>query len=449
MKAFDIALKDLRQYFRSYFAVAFMFIIPVLVTALFYIMFRGLRNEGDEFSIPTTKVVFVNLDQGSPTFSAGLPAMMSEQLTELGVGAGEISSMGDLMVKMLQSKSFADLLTLSTASDAASARSAVDNQEAGVAIIIPENFTAVLVEPGGSADIELYKDPSLTIGPGIVQSILSQFADYAASAKIGMSVVMAGLNEAGLTIDAAQTQELVIQFVNPSPNSSSGESAGGGMSLIEVKPPVGKEQASSNLFMNIIRNVFSGMLVFYAFFTGASTAESILTEEEKGTLPRLFTTPTLRSSIVSGKFISTVLTVSVQGIVLIVFGHLVFGINWGEPLPVILAVLGMVITTSSLGIFIVSFLTNSRQAGIVYGGVLTVTGMLGMIKVFTMGSPNAPPALGTVTLFVPQGWTMRGFQLAMDAASSLEVLPVFGVLLIWSAFFFTIGTIRLSRRFAN
>ena len=35
-----------------------------------------------------------------------------------------------------------------------------------------------------------------------------------------------------------------------------------------------------------------GMMIFYAFFTGASTGQTILQEEEEGTLPRLFTTPT-------------------------------------------------------------------------------------------------------------------------------------------------------------
>ncbi len=37
-------------------------------------------------------------------------------------------------------------------------------------------------------------------------------------------------------------------------------------------------------------------MIFYAFFTGTSTAQSILKEEEERTLPRLFTTPTLASN---------------------------------------------------------------------------------------------------------------------------------------------------------
>ena len=53
-------------------------------------------------------------------------------------------------------------------------------------------------------------------------------------------------------------------------------------------------------------------MIFFAFFTGAASAQSILTEEEKGTLPRLFTTPTPELSILGGKFLAVALTVLVQ-----------------------------------------------------------------------------------------------------------------------------------------
>ena len=38
MKAWDVALKDMTQSFRSMFAVVFMFGIPILVTGMFYFM---------------------------------------------------------------------------------------------------------------------------------------------------------------------------------------------------------------------------------------------------------------------------------------------------------------------------------------------------------------------------------------------------------------------------
>ena len=45
MKVLDVALKDMLQSSRSYFALVFMFGIPILITGLFFFMFGGLRDE--------------------------------------------------------------------------------------------------------------------------------------------------------------------------------------------------------------------------------------------------------------------------------------------------------------------------------------------------------------------------------------------------------------------
>ena len=75
-------------------------------------------------------------------------------------------------------------------------------------------------------------------------------------------------------------------------------------------------------------------MIFYAFYTGVATAESILQEEEERTLPRLFSTPTPQATILGGKFLAVLFTVLVQVIVLLLVARLIFGIHWGEPVAV-------------------------------------------------------------------------------------------------------------------
>ena len=104
----------------------------------------------------------------------------------------------------------------------------------------------------------------------------------------------------------------------------------------------------------------AGMMVFYAFYTGTSTAQSILKEEEELTLPRLFTTPTSQATILTGKFLSVFVTVLVQIVVLIVVSHLIFGISWGEFVPVALVAAGAIFSASSFGIFVNSFLKTTK-----------------------------------------------------------------------------------------
>jgi ABC-type multidrug transport system permease subunit len=130
------------------------------------------------------------------------------------------------------------------------------------------------------------------------------------------------------------------------------------------------------------------------------------------------------------------------------FGAIVMSISWGTPPSVLLAAAGIILVAVATGSFLVSMMQNTRQGGIIFGGVLTMTGMLGLIPVFTSGNPNQPEALQIVSLLVPQGWAMRGLQLSMDGATFQEMLPVFGVILLWTIVLAFIGQHRLRKRFA-
>ena len=67
---------------------------------------------------------------------------------------------------------------------------------------------------------------------------------------------------------------------------------------------------------------------------------------------------------------------------------------------------------------------------------------------FTALADDQPEALEVVSLLVPQGWAMRGLSLAMDGKTVPEMLPVFGVILLWSLVFTGIGQYKMQRRFA-
>jgi ABC-type transport system involved in multi-copper enzyme maturation permease subunit len=85
---------------------------------------------------------------------------------------------------------------------------------------------------------------------------------------------------------------------------------------------------------------------------------------------------------------------------------------------------------------------------VVFGGVLTVTGMLGMIGIFAMGSPAAARLSNTVSLLVPQGWAVRGLLQSMHGDPLSDILLTSLVLLAWSAAFFSLGVWRFNRRYA-
>ena len=427
MKAFDIAIKDMTRSFRSAFALIFMFGVPLLMTGMFSLMFGGSGSKNQAFTLPVTKVVVANLDQGGPGFEAA-----KTQLP----GGSQAGSMGDLILSVLQDKSFADLMQVTTVDSAEAARKAVDNQEAGAAILIPADFSARFSDLESQATIELYKDPALTIGPGIIQSILEQFMDSMSASRIAVSVT---LKQTGST-DPALIGRVMQQYLSSAPAGDQRAA------LLDIRSVTTNKQSTSPL-LTIIAPIMGWLIIFYAFFTGASTAQSILKEDEEGTLPRLFTTPTSQTTILAGKFLAVGLTVVVQMTVLLILGRLIFGIAWGTLPPVSLVTIGTILTAATFGIFLNSLLKSTKQSGLVFGGLLTVIGMLAGIPIFARGS-SAADTFSTISLLVPPGWAVRGLLQTMNSAPLHDVLITFLALTAWSIVLFVVGVLRFQKRYA-
>jgi ABC-2 type transport system permease protein len=423
MKAIDIALKDLWHAVRNAMFIVFGLILPMSTGALFYFAFGGLSGGDEGFALAPIEVQVVNLDQGQMGFSAG-----------------------ELLVDVLQD-AIPDLIHAREAPDAAAARAAVDRQQAAVAVVVPAGFTAAIMELEGRAAVELYEDPTLMLGPGIVRGVVSQLVDGFAGTKIAALTAHGQLVAGGMPVDASTVQAVAMEYANWTQSLSEGQQTGTNP-LFEIQAPPAQEQGGNEGMTGVLALIMAGMMVFYVFFTGAASAQSILLEEEAGTLPRLFTTPTRQSTILGGKFISTFMLLLVQVVVLVVISALLFGVDWGEPLSVAAVTVALVILASSFGIFITSFLRDTRQGGIIYGGVMTVMGMLGMITVFTGTVSTASSATSTVSLTVPQGWAVRAWRLLLDGAGFGEVLPTVAVMLAAGIVFFAVGVLKFRNRYA-
>jgi ABC-2 type transport system permease protein len=428
MKLLDIAFKDLYRSFRNAMFLVFGLLLPLLTAGLFYFAFGGSSSGDAEFELPLTRVVVVNLDQPSGGFAGG-----------------------ETLLGILR-ESIPGVLQVTEAGDWPTARQAVDRQQAAVAVLIPAGFTAAALSPNGESAIELYQDPTLTLGPGIVRTIVNGFVDALSGSRIAASTAYEQISAQGVVPDPRQIETVALQYAAwvtglagtdldqtaQSPNPS----------LFDLQPVTGGGQQSTGDVASILGQIMAGMMVFYVFFTGAATAQSILQEEEDGTLPRLFTTPTSHTAILGGKFAATFALLAVQVSMLVLVSSLVFGINWGPPRAVALVIASLVVLASSFGIFITSLLKDVRQSGIIYGGVMTVMGMIGMIGVFTAGAASTPAAVRQAALIVPQGWAVRSWQLLLDGAPVAQLLLTVAVMLVAGIAFFAAGVLRFQKRYA-
>jgi ABC-type transport system involved in multi-copper enzyme maturation permease subunit len=431
MQTLDIALKDIRHQFSSLFGLMFMFAVPLLIVAMFTLAFGGTSADGPaEFSVPVTKTAVVNLDTGR----TGVDLDPTD--------ANPATSAGDLLVRLLASDEMQDLVTLTAFTSADAGRAAVDSRSAEVALIVPASFTTDVLDGSAGNPVEVYQDPTVTLGPSIVRAVVGQYLDYYASARIMQSTVAASLAESAVTVSPATMKRGTDAYVAETLASRSDSGS------LQIKAPPAKQEKPRSTMATILSVSMAGMMVFYVFYTGATGAETILIEQEQGTLQRLFTTRATPGTVLKGKLLGVVTTTVLQMLVLILVSTLAFKIDWGRAGLVAIALGATALCAAAFGVMLVSFMKSTRQAGIVLGGIVTATGMMALMRLFTMNSPTAERLGSRIALFAPQGWSARAFTQAMDGSSLGEVMATAGILLVWAVVMFAVGRARMAHRFA-
>lgn len=376
-------------------------------------------GSGNNFSLSPTKTVVV--DQDSATGAGG------------GAAGGAITA-------ALTSPELADLLTVSQVATPEAAKNAVDSGQAEVAVIIPPGLTQALSATTPSPQhVEIYKDPTLMIGPAIVASVVQDVAQSLNGARAAAAATAQLAASQGVT-DPAALGALAAKAAE----AYGSQARDSNKILVESRAPV-TPGGSTSQRPNTAGQVLIGMMLFFTLFGAATPARSIIEEQRLGTLPRLFTTPTPRSVILGGKYIAVFAVVLLQTVLLLVAGRLLFGAHWGAIGPIVVLVITGALVASSLGLLTVSWAKTPAQAGAGGAGIFV---FLGLISGNFTGSANIGGVYAVVRHFSPLGWLLEGWNHVMFGGSwgsiALPVLAALGFALV----FFAIATFFFRRRYA-
>ena len=149
--------------------------------------------------------------------------------------------------------------------------------------------------------------------------------------------------------------------------------------------------------------------------------------------------------ILGGKFLAVLLTVIIQGLVMLIAGRLIFGVRCGEPGAVVLALLGQMFASVGLGVLLVSFIKTSKQAGPIFGGGLTALGMISGLFTTNINMPESFKAMGN---FTPQGWVLKAWTLSLGGYPAGDLVLPFLVLVAMGIVMFVVGAVMFRKRFA-
>jgi ABC-2 type transport system permease protein len=323
----------------------------------------------------------------------------------------------------------------------------VDAGEIGVAVIVPEDFTARYLS--GERDVQalIVSDPTLSIGPAVVEDMVTMMVDGVAGGGIAIRTIAARLEAGGIAADPADYPVWAERYGTWYAGFQRDLFHHPEAAALVLAAPSAGEAGTADPFATMMALTMTGQMIFFAFFTGANAMMSILREDEEGTLARLFTTPVSRTTILTGKFAAVFVTVVLQGLVLMAAGHYAFGVDWGEPLAAGLALTGQVVASAGLGVLLIAFVKTTRQGGPVLGGGLTMLGMLGGL--FTANIPGGmPAAFAALADFTPQGWVLKTWNAVLSGQAVADLLLPFGVSVAMGAVMFAAGAALFKRRFA-
>lgn len=360
--AWTIAAKDLRRRFRDRTAILVALVLPFGLAWIFSLTLGDIEAQGFE---GTYAVV-----DGDP--GGELPAEFRRLLESL------------------------DFVTLREAPSAARAEALAEAGTIDAAFVFPAGFTAQ-VQAGRGGEIRVIGSPSSSIGSLVAVSLARSFGS--------------NLNAIGLSVAAvAGTGPVDPGLV---------ERAGTVSAAAEARTASAADQAvSQSTFFAI------GMAVFFLFFAVEFGVRGLLEEREEGTLSRLLVAPIDPASVIGGKALASFLVGLGSTTLLVVATTWLLQAEWGDPLGVVLLVLGGVLAAVGVTALVATLARTTAQAAAWVSIVAVVGGLLGG----TFFPISQAGFLGTIRFVSPQGWLMEGFQeLAYGGTIADIVAPLVGV----------------------
>ena len=391
-KIFAIAWKDTLLRFTGWSEWIFFLILPIVFTL---ILAGGTGGSRDN------RVRLVVVDQANSPLSA------------------------DLLAALANSQAVRpDLLTLAQAETQFSQRSA------SAVLIIPVEFNLARLEQG-SIQLELRQQPNNMNAMVAQRAVMSVISRVSSAADIANKSVL----KAEQLRPFASTADRQAYF-NAALNQA--------QALISEAPTRITESLGATkdpINYNPRTNSSAGQLITWVFIPLIGISGMFAYERQKGTLRRLLTTPTSKSTYLLGTIFGQVVTALVQMLLLIVFGIFFMKLNWGsQPIALGVMMVSAALAAAALGTTLGTFVKTESQAS----GLSIMTGMvMALLGGCWYPLELFPQAVQNIVKILPTTWAMRGLlDIVLRGQGLAAILPVAGILLSFALVFFGVGIWR-------
>jgi ABC-type multidrug transport system permease subunit len=176
--------------------------------------------------------------------------------------------------------------------------------------------------------------------------------------------------------------------------------------------PRPRARASVNMGNAAYQFIVPAYVVMFAFFLVNIMARSFISERQNGTLLRLRAAPIGVGQLLFGKTVPFFLISVAQGLLLFVFGRVLFGMDWGQaPWMLVPVVLCTSVAATGLGLAIAVLVRTDAQVS-AYAN-LVVIGLAGISGCF-MPRIWLPEAMRQISLAVPHSWALIAYDQVLN-----------------------------------
>jgi ABC-2 type transport system permease protein len=310
------------------------------------------------------------------------------------------------------------------------AESEFKQRRVSAVLVIPAVFDLQHLQQG-QVELELRQQPNnmnALIAARAVQAVISRIgsaADIAQSsvAEAERITPFASAAERQAYLDAALQQAQAQMSTAP---SRVVEARGATQDQVEYDP-----RANSS----------AGELITWVFIPLLAISGMFAYERRKGTLRRLLTTPTRKSTYLFGTILGHVVIALVQMSLLVGFGILVMHLAWGHtPAALALIMVASALAAAALGTMLGTFVKSEGQAS-------GLSIMLGMVMALLGGCwyplELFPKVAQNIAKILPTTWAMQGMlNIVLRGQGLAGVTTEAAVLLGFAAVFFALGAWR-------
>lgn len=390
---------------------------------------------------PLALTVGMGLVTGSFNRSNDAPAVSRIPLAIVDQDGGELAQ---TLIDVFNSEDLSELVSAEQWNDEAAALDAVRDGTRAAAVVIPAGFSQSFMPDMTSGvlpeavALQVYGDPGSPIRAGIIRTIAEEFT---AQAESGVTTIRIGMTEL-VTSGAVSPEELpeIGQAMGEQLFADGENASAAGLINVRVETAAAGDNEEG---FNMLAYFAPGMALLFLMYAVTLGARTLLSERREGTLARMLAAPVTPGQVLSGKVAGIFLGGFIQMGVLILLTTLMFRLDWGNPLGVLLVIGSAALAATGWGLLVASLSTNSGQITTI-GMALTL--IFGIVSGTFIPGQQFGAAFQTAARLTPNRWALDGF-LALASGEGLAgiITPVIA-LLVMAAVLFAAAAALFRRR---